>query len=249
MKKSYIKNFLIQQKEIYFLDGLFLPKDYKDIFLTNSKQDEKTNISKFSPNQQKDVSFQIEQLKLEVNQCKKCELGKYRLNAVFGEGNIRSKLMFVGEGPGYNEDLQGRPFVGKAGDLLTKIIEAMKFKREDVFITNIVKCHPMKINNPQLRNNDRPPNETEIASCIGYLYKQIELINPKIICCLGSVAAKVLTKNDLPITQLRGKIFNFFRNEKILVIPTYHPAALLRNPSWKKVVWEDMKLILKLLNQ
>ncbi|MFQ3675421.1 MAG: uracil-DNA glycosylase [Endomicrobiia bacterium] len=236
MKNNYLEKFILQQKEIYSIDGIFLPKNLN-----------KTYPSKQEPVKDKSKNL-FDKIRIEVSQCKKCELSKYRLNPVFGEGNINAKIMFVGEGPGYNEDRQGKPFVGRAGDLLTKIIEAMKFSRNDVYITNIVKCHPMKVNDPQLRNNDRPPNEVEINACIGYLYKQVEIISPKIICCLGSVAAKVITKNDLPISQLRGKVFNFPSNDKILVIPTYHPAALLRNPSLKKVVWEDMKLILKLLN-
>ncbi len=237
IQNNNIKKFILQQKELYYLDGIYLPNN-------TNKNSFKKNITYTDKH-----TKHLNDLKTTVNSCTKCDLGNHRINAVFGEGNIQAKLMFIGEGPGYNEDRQGKPFVGRAGELLTKIIEAMNLKRQDVYITNIVKCHPMKINDPKLKNNDRPPNETEIETCIPYLYEQIAIIKPKIICCLGSVSAKVMTKNDLPISQLRGRIFNYSHNPNILIIPTYHPAALLRNPALKKYTWNDMKLILKYLIQ
>ena len=174
--------------------------------------------------------------------CQKCALGKSRTKFVFGEGNPDAILMFVGEGPGFDEDHQGRPFVGRAGQLLTKIIESTGFKREEVFIANLVKCHPMKDpSDPEKRGNDRPPAPEEIAECLPYLNKQIEIIHPKIICALGSYSAKTLLATEEGISTLRG---NFRLRDGILVMPTYHPAALLRNPNWKKEVWSDMKKII-----
>ncbi|MCS7230570.1 MAG: uracil-DNA glycosylase [Elusimicrobiota bacterium] len=211
---------------IYFLDGLYLE---------NLQLRKKDN--------------ELELLKLKVLQCKRCLLYKSRTNVVFGEGNEKAELMFVGEAPGYEEDKQARPFVGKAGELLTKIIQAMGLKREDVYITNVVKCHPGVVPDPNLRNNDRPPSSEEINSCFEYLKQQISIIKPKVICCLGFTATKALTKNEVPISELRGKIFEYEVKElNIKIIPTYHPAALLRNPSLKKYVWQDMKLIMKILN-
>lgn len=146
MDKDKLKKFILQQKELYFIDGIFLEQTPN--FTTAPKS--------FSSPITTDKEKSIELLRQKINSCKKCPLGEYRLNPVFGEGNINANLMFVGEGPGYNEDHLGRPFVGRAGDLLTKIIEAMKLSRQEVFIANIVKCHPMKTNNPELRNNDLP---------------------------------------------------------------------------------------------
>lgn len=209
------------------------------VYLEKNKISKKTNY-KFE---------KLETLKLEVIKCKKCELHKTRTNVVFGEGDENARLMFIGEGPGYEEDKQGRPFVGKAGELLNKIIQAMGLKRENVYIANIVKCHPVKVPDPNLRNNDRAPTSEEINSCFEYLKKQIQIISPEVICCLGSISAKVITQNDIPISELRGKIFDYkIENLNIKVVPTYHPAAVLRNPSLKPIVWKDMKLIMKILN-
>ncbi|MEN3013729.1 MAG: uracil-DNA glycosylase [Endomicrobiia bacterium] len=217
---------------LYSLDGLYIDIS-KNLFNDNNPDD------KFK---------KLEKLKLEVKKCRNCNLYQTRTNVVFGEGNINAELMFIGEAPGYEEDKQARPFVGKAGELLNKIIQAMNLNREEVYITNVVKCHPVEIPDPQLRNNDRPPTLEEIKACINYLHHQIEIISPKVICCLGSIAAKTLTGNDVPISELRGKIFEYkYSGLDIKVIPTYHPAALLRNPSLKPYVWKDMKLIMKIL--
>ncbi len=228
MNRIRIKNILKIYKEYYNIDGLYIEKNNLSVSVKNNKVDLLNEVYE------------------EVKNCKKCPLWKTRVNVVFGEGNYDAELMFVGEGPGYEEDKQARPFVGKAGELLTRIIAAMKLKREDVYIANVVKCHPLKEPDPYLRNNDRPPQEEEIKQCYPYLEKQIEIIKPKVICCLGSTAAKVLTGNDVPITELRGKIFKY-KNTDIKIIPTYHPAALLRNPSLKKPTWQDMQLIMKIL--
>jgi len=167
----------------------------------------------------------------ELGDCKRCKLHRTRKTIVFGEGNEKAALMFIGEGPGYDEDVQGRPFVGKAGQLLTKIIESIDLSREEVYIANIIKCRP-----PQNRN----PEPDEIESCNPFLMKQIRVIQPKIICALGTFSAQTLLQTDTKITALRGKLYDF---EGIKVIPTYHPAFLLRNPEKKREVWEDMKKI------
>jgi DNA polymerase len=185
----------------------------------------------------------LEDLKKEASKCQKCQLGKSRINVVFGVGNPKAQLMFIGEGPGFDEDHKGEPFIGRAGMLLTKIIEAMKLTREDVYIANIVKCHPMiDPTNPERRGNDRPPTPQEVQSCMPYLEKQVEIINPKVICTLGSSATKALLAVETPISKLRGK---FFEYKSVPLMPTYHPAALLRNPSLKKDVWQDMKAVLE----
>lgn len=196
-------------------------------------------------------SAELDELYEKIKDCQRCPLGKTRNKFVFGVGNPESKLMFVGEGPGYDEDRLGEPFVGKAGQLLNKIIEAMGLKRKDVYIANITKCHPMKDPlNPQKRGNDRPPTKDEMASCIPYLKKQIEIIKPEVICALGTTAAQGLLNTDQTIGNLRGRIFDLYITEelKVKVIPTYHPAALLRDPSLKKTTWQDIKIIMKLLN-
>ncbi|MFH1846965.1 MAG: uracil-DNA glycosylase [Candidatus Omnitrophota bacterium] len=169
----------------------------------------------------------------EVEKCQRCVLAKTRTNVVFGEGSIEADLMFIGEAPVAQEDRQARPFVGEAGQLLTKIIESIGLKREEVFIANILKCRP-----PGNRN----PLPGEIAECSGYLYKQIKLIRPKVICGLGKFASQTLLKSDVPISRLRGKFYDY---NGIKLMPTYHPAYLLRNPSGKKEVWKDMKMIAK----
>jgi DNA polymerase len=155
---------------------------------------------------------------------------------VFGEGDPSSRLMFIGEGPGRDEDLQGRPFVGRAGMLLTKIIQAMGLRRKDVYITNIVKCRP-----PGNRN----PEPDEISECLPYLEKQIELIKPEVICTLGNVATQTLTGMRSGITSMRGRFYTY---RDIRLMPTFHPAACLRKPETKRLVWEDIKQVMKVLD-
>ncbi len=182
--------------------------------------------------------------------CKNCPLGLTRIKAVPGEGNINARIMFIGEGPGYDEDRQGRPFVGRAGQLLDKIIAAMGFKREEVFIANMVKCHPMiDPTNPDKHGNDRPPQMDEIARCRKFVEKQIVLVNPDYVVALGGVAAKSLINEHSPLSALRGKLFDlkldYYTPEKnIKILATYHPAALLRNPGWKKDAWQNLKVLL-----
>ena len=176
----------------------------------------------------------LSEIREELGDCTRCRLCETRKNIVFGEGNPRARLVFVGEGPGRDEDIQGRPFVGRAGQLLTKIIQAMKLERKDVYICNVVKCRP-----PENRN----PEPDEVASCEPFLTKQIESINPEIIVSLGSVATGLMLKlKNFKMGQLRGT-FHQYGNSKLMI--TYHPAALLRNPAFKKPVWEDMKLVMR----
>jgi DNA polymerase len=177
----------------------------------------------------------LAEVRKELGDCKRCKLHRGRKTIVFGEGNEKATLMFIGEGPGYDEDVQGRPFVGKAGQLLTKIIQSINLPREEVYIANIIKCRP-----PQNRN----PEPDEIQSCSPFLMKQIQVIQPKIICALGAFSAQTLLKTETKITALRGKFYDL---EGIKVIPTYHPAFLLRNPERKREVWEDMKKIAELM--
>ena len=175
----------------------------------------------------------LEVLRIEVAGCTRCEhLAAARTQTVFGVGNPRARLCFVGEAPGADEDRLGEPFVGRAGQLLTKIIEACTLKREDVYILNVLKCRPP---------DNRPPLPDEVANCRGYLDRQLELIRPEYICCLGSTAAKTLLETDQAIGRLRGR-FHEYRG--IPVLCTYHPSYLLRTPSAKREVWEDMKVLM-----
>jgi DNA polymerase len=171
----------------------------------------------------------MDELRKFCSKCRKCRLYETRTNVVFGEGNENADIMFVGEGPGYYEDVQGRPFVGKAGQLLDKMIEAINFKRGDVYIANIVKCRP-----PENRN----PMEDECNACLDYLRWQVKLINPKVIVCLGAVAAKNLVDPNLSISKQRGR---FIQKGNIYFMPTYHPSYLLRNEAAKKDAWQDFK--------
>jgi DNA polymerase len=174
----------------------------------------------------------------DIGDCTRCKLHTLgRTQVVFGVGNPDADLMFVGEAPGADEDEQGIPFIGRAGQLLTKIIEAIDLRRDDVYIANIIKCRP-----PQNRN----PEPDEVASCEPFLFRQIDVIKPKVIVALGKYAAQTLLRRETPISRLRGQVFDY-RGAKL--VPTFHPAYLLRNPSSKREVWEDMKLVKKLLTQ
>ena len=170
--------------------------------------------------------------------CSRCKLHTLgRRQVVFGVGNPNADLMFVGEAPGADEDIQGEPFVGRAGQLLTKIIEAIDLEREDVYIANVIKCRP-----PGNRN----PEPDEVEQCEPFLFRQIDIIKPRVIVALGKFAAQCLLKTDAPITRIRGREFTY---RDAVLIPTYHPAYLLRNPSAKRDVWEDMKKVRALLSQ
>ena len=175
-------------------------------------------------------------VRTEIGDCTRCKLHTLgRTQVVFGAGNPNAQLMFVGEAPGRDEDLQGVPFIGRAGQLLTKIIEAIELTREDVYIANVIKCRP-----PENRN----PEPDEVETCEPFLFQQIDVIKPKVIVALGTFAARALLRSLDPISKLRGRVFEY-RGSKL--IPTFHPAYLLRNPSSKREVWEDMKLVKSLL--
>ena len=188
----------------------------------------------FSPSGPSLRAETLEELRAEIGDCRRCKLCSGRTNVVFGVGNPRAKLMFVGEGPGRDEDLQGEPFVGRAGQLLTDIItKGIGLRREDVYIANVVKCRP-----PDNRN----PEPEEVAACEPFLKKQIDLIGPEIIVALGKFAVQTLLQSKIPITKLRGKWHSY---HGIKLMPTFHPAYLLRNPADKKLVWEDIKKVIQ----
>jgi len=186
------------------------------------------------------AAAELEKIADEVRQCHKCGLGSLRTNAVPGEGNPNARILFVGEGPGADEDAQGRPFVGRAGKLLDKVIKACGLKRTDVYIANILKCRPPE---------NRDPRPDEIINCFPYLQRQIELINPEIIVALGAPATRTLLNTNKSIGQLRGQFHEYYAGlgrPPIKLMPTYHTAYLLRNYSQenRKKVWEDMKKVL-----
>jgi DNA polymerase len=172
----------------------------------------------------------LDSLRAEVRRCRRCPLHERRRQAVFGEGSLTTGFIFVGEAPGAEEDLQGRPFVGDAGKLLTKIVEALGFAREEVYITNVIKCRPP---------NNRDPEPEEIRACREYMDRQLELLHPKVVCSLGRHSSQALLDSALPISRLRGRIHEV---RGLRVVPTYHPAALLRNPGWKRDAWADVQL-------
>jgi len=171
----------------------------------------------------------------DLGDCTRCKLHRHRNKIVFGSGNPRAELMFVGEGPGHDEDLQGLPFVGRAGQLLTQMIEAMGLSRKDVYIANVVKCRPPE---------NRAPEKDEVASCVPFLLRQIGATNPRAIVALGSIAAQNLLSTNKGISRFRGEWFDF-RGSRLMA--TYHPAYLLRNPRAKPEVWSDLKKVMKYL--
>lgn len=185
------------------------------------------------PNEPWTAAPSLDDLNNQICECMKCSLGKTRTNFVFGVGNSHADVVVIGEAPGAEEDAQGEPFVGRAGKLLNKILEAIQFRREEVYICNILKCRPP---------NNRDPLPEEIEFCEPYLWKQLEIIKPKMILCLGRIAGQALLKTNDSLSALRGKFFDY-RGINLMV--TYHPAALLRNPNWKKPAWEDVQIFRK----
>jgi uracil-DNA glycosylase family 4 len=175
----------------------------------------------------------LEALREHIGDCQRCKLAPHRTQIVFGVGNPKARLVFVGEAPGRDEDRQGEPFVGRAGQLLTEIItKGMKLRREDVYIANVIKCRP-----PENRN----PEPDEVASCEPFLLRQLGLIEPEVIVALGKFAAQTLLRSKTPITQLRGRWYDY---HGIRLMPTFHPAYLLRNPGDKRLVWEDIQKVM-----
>ena len=206
------KKYLKQQRELG-LEEVKLPSNFK---IELKKDSGKNPLKEFYH---------------KIKDCQKCHLHKSRTNFVFGVGDSKAGVMFIGEAPGRDEDLQGEPFVGRAGQLLNKILAAINFQREEVYIANILKCRPPE---------NRDPLPEEIEKCEPYLIEQIKLIQPKLICALGRISAQALLKTNLPLNRLRGR-FHDYQGIKFLV--TYHPAALLRYPQFKKDTWEDVKLL------
>lgn len=178
----------------------------------------------------------LDVIQTDLGECTRCVLHEKRTHLVFGVGNPNADLMFIGEGPGFEEDRQGIPFVGPAGQLLTKIINAIDLSRDDVYIANVVKCRPPR---------NRDPEPEEVAECRPFLNRQVDSVRPKVICALGRIAAQNLLETEEGITRIRGRIYPY-RGAKL--VPTFHPAYLLRNAEKKRECWEDMKLIRRLLN-
>ena len=209
------------------------PRSQAIQYLRTEKAFGVTEISKIVPKASAGKAEALNALYEEFKGCQLCALGKTRTKLVFGAGSPEAALMFVGEAPGFEEDKQGLPFVGAAGQLLTKIIVAMKLDRDKVYIVNCLKCRPPE---------NRSPLPIELATCDPILRRQIQIIRPKIICALGKFAAQAVLNTQEPISRLRGR---FFEMDGTRVMPTFHPAYLLRNPDDKKLVWNDMKMIMK----
>lgn len=230
--------------DIYKKNISIAEAEYNEI-LTDSEvnEDIEENLYKSEPKEEKlfsedwEESVNLQELDSKINKCTKCRLGSTRKNFVFGAGNSFADIVVIGEAPGGDEDEQGKPFVGRAGKLLTEILAAINFSREDVFICNIIKCRP-----PANRN----PLPDEIKQCEPYLFKQLKIINPSFILCVGTFAAQTLLKTKEPLGKLRGKFFDYtVEGKSIKTLITYHPAALLRNPNWKRPTWEDVQLFKK----
>lgn len=202
-------------------------------FPLSSQPPEQPRVSVSIQGDNKNIA--LENIRLAVEECRKCRLANTRTHAVPGEGNYSTELMFIGEAPGYDEDQQGRPFVGRAGRLLTDIIKAMGLTREEVFIANVIKCRPP---------DNREPMSDEITACSPYLFSQIDTLQPKLIVTLGRYSTTTILglQEQTRMSDLRGRFFTF---RGIKVMPTYHPAYLLRNEKDKKLVWNDMKLVLQ----
>ncbi len=223
-----------------FRESLSALRFFEEMGIDSLPLKEKTPPSTPTPNllvvSPEEIASQLKTMEESLRDCTQCKLAKGRHQLVFGEGSPQADLMFVGEGPGRDEDMQGRPFVGRAGQLLTRIIQAMGLTRQDVYIANIVKCRPP---------NNRNPEPDEVKACLPFLMKQIELIQPKVICALGGVAFQTLMETKAPISKFRGTLYPWRKD--IHIIPTFHPAYLLRNPAKKREVWEDVQKIMAFL--
>lgn len=235
MKKEEVIRTLKIQSEI-FGDDLYV-KSLKIEKKVKAKEVKPITEDIFVASEEFQKASSLEELNSLICDCQKCSLGATRNKFVFGTGDSKAKVMVIGEGPGADEDAQGEPFVGRAGKLLTEILRAINFTREEVFIANVIKCRPP---------GNRTPTSEEMDTCIPYLKKQIGLIQPSLILCLGLTAAQGILKKKDSLTNLRGQIFSF-ENAKVMV--TYHPAALLRNPNWKRGCWEDVQKFRKLYDE
>lgn len=232
------EKYLHQRKELsgdlFFSENSAPEKIEKDNIVINKsqkKESENSASNLFFDDSKWQSAQSLEEMNKIISKCRKCPLGQTRTKFVFGDGNPKADIMVIGEAPGRDEDMQGKPFVGRAGQLLTKILESINLSRDEVFIGNIIKCRPP--------NNRRPTTE-EVNHCEPYLQKQIEMINPQFIIALGLTAVDTLLKKKHKMGDIRGSMMDY-HGKKMLV--TYHPAALLRNPKWKKPVWEDMKYL------
>ena len=235
--KKQIIDALKDQREI-FGDDLFEQKPRKTE-VVSEKLDAYTAQENLFPVEEADwlKTSTLAQLENLICNCTSCVLHEGRNKFVFGSGNPNAEVLVIGEGPGAEEDKQGLPFVGRAGKLLTDVLKAINFNREEVYIANVVKCRPP---------GNRTPLPDEMDTCLPYLKKQIELIKPKVILCLGLTAARAILKKRDSLTNMRGKVFEF---ENIKVMVTYHTAALLRNPHWKRGCWEDVQKFRKLYDE
>jgi len=219
-KQDQIRTFIKEELEIYG-GPLYMPDESPQV-----QTQEKLEVSS--------EIITLGDFNAEIKDCQNCALGSSRTNFVFGVGNPDADLMFVGEAPGEHEDMEGVPFVGRAGKLLTDILKAIDLNREDVYIANVLKCRPP---------NNRDPKQEEIEQCEPYLLKQIELIKPKLLVALGRISAMTLLRKKDSLTAMRGQVFDYHGTDMVV---TYHPAALLRNPNWKRPAWEDFKKIREL---
>jgi len=236
IKKEIVKSLTVQQE--IFGDELFIPKKKR----TTSVVKEPSSLfaePELFPEEKEDweKTTSLDELEKLICNCTKCRLHQNRNKFVFGTGNPNADVIVIGEGPGAEEDKQGLPFVGRAGQLLTDMLRAIKFEREEVYIGNVIKCRPPE---------NRTPLPDEMETCMPYLKKQCELIKPKLILCLGLTAARGLLTKRESLGDLRGKVFEY---EGAKVMVTYHSAALLRNPHWKKDCWEDLKKFRKLYDE
>ncbi len=219
-----VRDFFLQQAEL-FTDEFYVKPETRQVASGTQTSD----LASLEP-------MDWEELENRVLNCQKCDLAKTRTKVVFGAGNRNADLLFVGEAPGQQEDLQGKPFVGRAGQLLDKILAAIHLERQEVFIANILKCRPP---------GNRTPSSSEIENCEPYLQRQIELIRPALIVCLGLTAARTLLRVETNLRDMRGNVYNY---HGVDLMVTYHPAALLRNEGLKKFAWEDFKKIRNLFN-
>ncbi len=226
---SNIQKFLMQETDLFG----------NVIYPSEPEKEKKTSEPSGAgyPNEPWSSAATLAELNTQICECQKCSLGATRTKFVFGVGNPHADIVLIGEAPGADEDAQGEPFVGRAGQLLNKILEAIHFKREEVFICNILKCRPP---------NNRDPQPEEVEQCEPYLWKQLEIIKPKIILCLGRISAQTLLKTTDSLTKLRERIHDY---RGIPLMVTFHPAALLRNPNWKRPTWEDVQKLRKMYDE
>jgi DNA polymerase len=218
-------------------DDIYLPKFKKNQEAVTDAKVENVRMNPADKDTEKRKRKELDDFYKQIKDCTKCSLGSSRTNFVFGVGSPDARILLIGEAPGRDEDLQGEPFVGRAGQLLNKILKAISFEREDVYIANILKCRPP---------NNRDPLPEEIELCEPYLKKQIDIIKPDIILALGRISGQTLLRAKSPLKDLRQKI-HFYQNIRLLV--TYHPAALLRNPNNKRPTWEDVQLLKRIYDE